>query len=283
MLRPLSLCLLLALPAAARALCTSDGVPQPAAKPVIREALCTLHVNGREWLDLLCTPRQIQALVYGFLANEGVIAAPGEVRSLEIADGYLGVTLQDPAIVPPPRRALTTGCGGGTTFVDVAGAFAPLQADLRVTPTQVLALMKRLHENATLYQASGGVHASGLASGDELLLVAEDVGRHNTLDKIRGACLLGGLSPRSKILLTTGRISSEMLIKAVRMAVPVLISHSSPTDLAVQLARALNVTLIGYARGSRFDVYAAEDRVRPEQPAAAWPADALRMAGSVHV
>jgi FdhD protein len=183
--------------------------------------------------------------------------------------------------VPPPRRALTTGCGGGTTFVDVAGAFAPVQADLQVTPTQVLALMKRLQENATLYQASGGVHASGLASGDELLVTAEDVGRHNTLDKIRGECLLGGLSPRGKILLTTGRVSSEMLIKAVRMDVPVLISHSSPTDLAVQLARALQVTLIGYARGNRFDVYAGEERVQPDRPSGACSAAALRVAEPV--
>lgn len=243
-----------------------DGAPQKIIKQVIRESLWTLHVNGREWLDILCTPWQMKALIYGFLRNEGVIASVEDVSSFYLyGDGHIAVRLRNPDVVPPPRRALTTGCGGGTTFADLASAFEPVISDLTLTPGQVLGLMKALHASAVLYQASGGVHASALASGDQLLVVAEDVGRHNTLDKICGECMLRGLVPQGKILLTTGRISSEMLIKAVRMKVPVLASHSSPTDFAIRLARQLDVTLIGYTRSNRFDVYAGEQRIHPDE------------------
>lgn len=242
-----------------------DGRSQPVTKPVIRESLWTLHVNGQEWLDILCTPRQMKALVYGFLCNEGVIARAEDVVSVDFyGDGYIAARLRDSEVPLPARRALTSGCGGGTTFADLAGAFEPVISDLTITPARLLALMKSLQKSADLYQASGGVHASALADGGQLLVTAEDVGRHNTLDKIRGECMLRGLSPEGKILLTTGRISSEMLIKAVRMKVPVLASHSSPTDFAVRLARQLGVTLIGYARGNRLDVYAGEARIQPD-------------------
>ena len=242
-----------------------DGRLQPVTKSVIRESLWTLHVNGQEWLDILCTPRQMKALVYGFLCNEGVIARAEDVVSVQFyGDGYIAVHLHDPKVPLPIRRALTSGCGGGTTFADLAGAFEPVASDLTITPKRLLALMKSLQQRAELYQASGGVHASALADGDRLLVMAEDVGRHNTLDKVRGECLLRGLSPEGKILVTTGRISSEMLIKAVRMKVPVLASHSSPTDFAVRLARQLGVTLIGYARGNRLDVYTGEARIQPD-------------------
>ncbi len=240
-----------------------DGRLQPAAKSIIRESLWTLHVNGQEWLDILCTPRQMKALVYGFLCNEGVIARAEDVVSVRFyGDGYIAVYLRDSEAPLPTRRALTSGCGGGTTFADLAGAFEPVTSDLTITPERLLVLMKSLHQSADLYQASGGVHASALADSDRLLVAAEDVGRHNTLDKIRGECLLRGLSPEGKILVTTGRISSEMLVKAIRMKVPVLVSHSSPTDFAIRLARQLGVTLIGYARGSRLDVYAGEARIQ---------------------
>lgn len=240
-----------------------NGKSQPAAKSVICESLWTLHVNGQEWLDILCTPRQMKALVYGFLCNEGVIARAEDVVSAHFyGDGYIAVLLRDPEVKLPARRALTSGCGGGTTFADLAGAFEPVTSDLTITPDRLLALMKSLQQSADLYQASGGVHTSALADGDRLLVIAEDVGRHNTLDKIRGECLLRGLSTEGKILVTTGRISSEMLVKAIRMKAPVLVSHSSPTDFAVCLARQLGMTLIGYARGNRLDVYAGEARIQ---------------------
>ena len=112
-----------------------------------------------------------------------------------------------------------------------------------------------------LYRFSGGVHASALADRKNLLVVAEDIGRHNTLDNIQGECLLRGLSTGDQLLLSTGRVSSEMLLKAARMQIPIVVSRHSPTGSAISLARDLGIALVGYARGSRLTVYSHPERL----------------------
>ena len=119
-----------------------------------------------------------------------------------------------------------------------------------------------MDRGAEIHNRAGGVHTSALANREELLMIAEDVGRHNTLDKILGRCLLTGQESAGHILLTTGRISTEMLNKVVHMGIPIVVSHTSPTNLAVDLALAWGITLIGYARGRNFNVYAGEWRIR---------------------
>jgi FdhD protein len=126
---------------------------------------------------------------------------------------------------------------------------------------RVGALINLLLESQQLYRESGGVHTAALCDGENLLLVTEDIGRHNTLDKLAGRCLMEGISPQNKVILTTGRISSEMLQKAARMGVGILISRTSPSSLSIQLAQQLGVTLIGYARRNRFNIYANPHRI----------------------
>jgi FdhD protein len=112
-----------------------------------------------------------------------------------------------------------------------------------------------------LYRECRGVHTSALTDGEALLALAEDVGRHNTLDKIRGDCLMRRIPTRDRILISTGRISSEMMTKAAKMQVPIVVSRTSPTHLALQLARAWNIALIGYARGGQMQVYNGIERI----------------------
>jgi FdhD protein len=112
-----------------------------------------------------------------------------------------------------------------------------------------------------LYRATGGVHTSVLADGEKIVFVGEDIGRHNTLDKIAGLCLMKNVWPETRILLTTGRISSEMLQKAARLKAPILISRTSPSSLSIQMAERYGITLIGYARRDRFNVYSNPQRV----------------------
>jgi FdhD protein len=198
----------------------------------------------------------------GFLYLEGIIGGLDEVALLRVCDEEEMIEVRLTHDVElPTRRVLTSGCGGGTTFADLTAQTSKVDSTLQVTPSQILGLMHQLYDEAELYRATGGVHTSALSDGQQLLVVASDVGRHNTLDKIQGQCLLEGIDTRDHILLTTGRLSVEMLNKAAKMQVPVLVSRTSPTDLAVEMAKAWGITLIGYARGEQIHVYSGEERV----------------------
>ena len=132
---------------------------------------------------------------------------------------------------------------------------------LVIKPERILELIRNLFESQDIYKKSGGVHSSGLADDHGIIFQIEDVGRHNTLDKIAGKILLENINPSPKIILSTGRISSEMLQKAARMKTSILISRTSPTSLSINLAQKLGITVIGYARGHRFNVYSHPERV----------------------
>jgi len=233
-------------------------------KGVVREAPVTVYVNRKELVTFLCTPHNLRYLALGFLYLEGIIGGLDEVALLRVCDEEDMIEARLTRDVElPTRRVLTSGCGGGTTFADLSAQTGQIDSALKVTPSQILGLMRRLYRQAELYRTTGGVHTSALSDGQQLLVVASDVGRHNTLDKIQGQCLLEGIDTKDRILLTTGRLSAEMLNKAVRMQAPVLVSRTSPTDLAVEMAKAWGVTLIGYARGGQIHVYSGEERVKP--------------------
>jgi len=221
----------------------------------------TIYVNGQEFVTIQCTPTKLNCLVLGFLYSEGIISGLDDVTMARVCDeeSEVDVRLSDPGYELPTLRTLTSGCGGGATF-KIQGQ--RVDSALVVKPAEVLALMKQLiQEQMELYRLSGGLHASALSDTKNLLVVAEDIGRHNTLDKIQGECLLRGLSTKDCLLLSTGRVSSEMLLKAARMQTPVVVSRHSPTGSAVSLARDLGVALVGYARGSRLSVYSHPERL----------------------
>lgn len=220
----------------------------------------TLYVNKQELVTILCTPTKLNFLVLGFLYGEGIISGIGDVVLMRVCveESVADVRLSNPEYKLPTQRTLTSGCGGGAVFKTDGER---VDSGLVVTPTEVLSLMKQLQEQMELYRISGGVHTSALADTGNLLVMAEDIGRHNTLDKINGECLMRGLSTRDRLLLTTGRISSEMLHKAAKMQVPVVVSRHSPTGSAVSLARDLGITLVGHARGGRLQVYSHPERL----------------------
>ena len=224
------------------------------------EMALAIHVNRQELITLLCTPTKLKCLVLGFLYAEGIISGMGDVASMQVCEeeSLADVTLSDPEYELPTKRTLTPGCGGGATFKTQGQR---VDSDLVATPKEVLSLMKQLQEQMKLYRLCGGVHASALSDTKTLLIAAEDIGRHNTLDKIQGECLLKGLSTADRLLLSTGRISSEMLVKAAKMQIPIVVSRHSTTGSAVLLARDLGITLVGHARGSRLSVYSHPERL----------------------
>ena len=232
--------------------------------PLPDEMALAIYVNNQELVTILCTPTKLNALVLGFLYAEGIITGAGDVASMRVCEeeSLAEVMLSDSHFELPKVRTLTSGCGGGTTFKKQEKR---IDSDVVVTPEAVLDLMKQLQEQMDLYRLCGGVHASALCDTKNLLVVAEDIGRHNTLDKIQGECLMREIPTRDRLLLSTGRISSEMLFKAAKMQSPVVVSRHSPTEAAVSSARDLGITLVGHARGSRLSVYSHPHRLHVDQ------------------
>jgi len=226
---------------------------------VVREQPLSVYVNGEKFLTLLCSPMNLDALVVGYLWMEKVIADPREITHLEISpiDGRAEVTLAQPVTLPT-ERILTSGCGGGITFRIDHRLFPRLDSSLRVRPAELGARMKDLFGAAVHYQRSRGIHGAALADRDRLLFVAEDVGRHNAVDKVKGEALLRGVPTDDLVLLSTGRVSSEMLLKAARMGVPLVASRTSPTEMAVALAEQLGITVCGYVRPDGLNLYAGD-------------------------
>jgi FdhD protein len=242
-------------------------------EPVIAEIRLRIVVDGADIVELMCSPHRVNALVLGFLYHEGLIDALDDVAGMRVClpDGVAEVWLSRPAPPLPARRIVTSGCTGGVSFgaylEDLERLRLPPDA-VRVAPERVYVALRQLHDHSLLYNRSGGVHTSVMiepsspanpASG--VLAVGEDIGRHNTLDKLRGEALLRGLDTRGRMILSSGRISSEMLLKAALMGVPIVGSRTSPTQLAVTLAEHLGLTVIGYVRSASMNVYTCPERV----------------------
>lgn len=199
----------------------------------------------------------------GFLMGEGIIGKPEDAALIRVCpdEGLVTVRLTQPEVSLPERRILTSGCSGGVTFDDLSQDHPPLVSTLRVSPSRIIELMDFMHKTAPLHGVVWGLHTSALCDEQSVLVVAQDVGRHNTIDKLWGACLQRSVDTEGKLLVSTGRISSEMLGKAVKMRVPLVASRTSPTSLSVSLAEAWGITLIGYVRGQRMEVYTHSERV----------------------
>jgi FdhD protein len=230
----------------------------------IVETPVSLTVNGQVWTTFMCTPVHLEALMVGFLFNEGMIDRMDEVEDVRICEHGDNVDVWLAHEAPKPDNwTRTSGCTGGVTAVASIERPQPVTVsdEFNLSPDQINRLVEMLFEVQELYRETGGVHTSALSDGDKVILSAEDIGRHNTLDKIAGLCLMENIWPEKRVLVTTGRISSEMLQKAVRMGAKIIASRTSPSSLSIALAEAWGITLIGYARRTRFNLYATPERI----------------------
>jgi FdhD protein len=255
---------------------------------VIGETKWTLFVNRHEVVSFMCTPSKLHYLALGFMRSENIIQSLDDVLQLRVYEdvnhsywyqpalklngslimrtceesvGIIDARVKGEPLQKLGPRILTSGCTGGVTFDDLSKSQPTLHTDFKIALSKIFALMRQLNEHASLYKITRGVHTSALCDGEELLVVAEDVGRHNTLDKLRGECLLHDLDTRDKIIVATGRISSEMLTKAAKMGVPLVVSRTSPTWLSVRLAETWGIAVCGYTRGRQTNIYAHAERI----------------------
>jgi FdhD protein len=241
---------------------------------VVRETPVTIFLNDVDLVTLLCSPKDLEYLAIGFLFAEGLIKDKEDIKAIfaDKKDGAVWVETVGGKKLPDnilAKRFITTGCGKGLSFIDSAKYRKGLKADtdFKIQTSQVALLMKEFQSRSRIYRETGGVHSAGLARADGIVSFNEDIGRHNAIDKVLGECVIRGTKSDNLVMITSGRVSSDILIKAARGRIPIIISKSAPTDLAVRLARDLGITLVGFARGSRMNIYSNEWRVLVKPPA----------------
>jgi len=229
---------------------------------VVTEVPLTIFLNDREIVTLLCTGAHIENLAVGFLKSEGLLQTREDLSHVEVDKKHQTVKVYSKVNTELAeqlfgKRTISSGCGKGTIFYNVLDSLQsqPLRSQVTISTGQVRHLMAELHTRSDLYRLSRGVHNCGLATTEQIIMFRTDIGRHNAVDMIAGECFLKQVDTSDKILVTTGRITSEILIKAAKMKIAILISRSAATSLSLELANSLNMTLIGYVRGGRILVY----------------------------
>ena len=235
---------------------------------VAKESPLTIILNNREVVTLLCSPANSRYLAVGFLFSEGLLKSKDEIRKILVDDrrGVVRVETEgDEELAPDAlfKRFITSGCGRGASFYSAIDAQDQVKVEsrLKISTLEILALVHEFQHRSQVYRSTGGVHSAALCDISDILVFNEDIGRHNAVDKIFGACILDNIATDDHILITSGRISSEILLKIARRNVPVLVSKSAPTNLGVKLADDLGVTLVGFVRGKRMNVYTHAERI----------------------
>ena len=242
---------------------------------VVVERPLTLFLNGREIVTMMTIGDYPEHLAVGYLLNQNMLAADDEIVGVEFDSEIDTVVVRTKRVTDfeekLKKKTLTSGCAQGTAFGDLMERFesVKLPPDAKLKTSWLYRLTKKINTAPSLYLEAGAIHGCVLCERDRPLVYMEDVGRHNAVDKIAGWMFLNKSDPADKIFYTTGRLTSEMVIKTVRMGIPILVSRSGFTAWGVDLARKANLTLIGRAKGSRFVVLAGEGRIEYDADARA--------------
>ncbi len=229
---------------------------------VVAEQPVLLNVNGEAWLTLICTPQALEALGVGFLYNEGILHSVEEIASCQISPDHdsIDITLHHPVHKPDHWHRTITSMSGLPSDA-TAPWKAPCRNQILLESQEIPRLFRDFILKQELHNEIGGFHSAALSDGREILLLVEDIGRHNTLDKLAGLTLIQKADLEPKVILLSGRISSEMLFKIQRIGACMVISRTAPTLHAIHLAEEWDITLVGYARGERFTIYTHPERI----------------------
>jgi FdhD protein len=236
---------------------------------VASEVPIRLILNDEQLVTLLCTPSELEELAVGFLLSEGLLRERSAIRKLEFIESDTAVRIELSDLPADwgklfEKRTISSGCGKGITFtsyrmntgsrIDVKGKLIGLDG--------IRKLLTTFRKISSLYLETGGVHSAALSDGKDILFFSEDIGRHNAVDKLIGKAFLQSVPLENKILLTSGRVTSEIMTKAGRNRFPVLISRAAPSCMAISLAEDMGITLVGFARGDRMNIYTWPNRIK---------------------
>ncbi|MCX5780889.1 MAG: formate dehydrogenase accessory sulfurtransferase FdhD [Firmicutes bacterium] len=246
----------------------NQGVVEHIEDAVVQEKPLTLFLNHIELATMICSPGGYQELGVGFLLSEGMVQKPEDILEISVKEEEGLLWIESTAQVPQTgtflRRHIASCCGksrAGLYFINDARTLKRVESEVRFTAEQLLTMIDTLEEKSVTFRLTGGVHSAALADQSGLLAMYEDIGRHNAVDKVLGYAFMNRIDPHDKCLLLSGRIASEILIKAAHAEIPIVLSRSAPTGLTIELAEDLNITVVGFARGKKFSVYSHPERV----------------------
>lgn len=232
---------------------------------VVIEVPLRIYINNSHYISLMCSPEKMEELAIGFLFCEGVIKDYNEVKSMKLEGNVLNIEMDKKVLTYKFQdRAMSSGCCKGSMHISVINqnSLERLECDKVFEAKKITELMDRFNKHSDLFKETGGVHSCALSDGDDILLFAEDIGRHNALDKVIGTALKNSIKMDDKVLLASGRVSSDIIIKAASAKIPLVVSHSAPTQLALNLSKTLNIAAVGFVRGDRLNIYSSFDRLK---------------------
>lgn len=241
-----------------------NGALEPTPGSVVQEFPIQLMVNGRELATLIASPHDLRFLVAGFLRLQGFVKTTEDILMLGVCEEFGTASIQIKGELPEKLKpVLTSGCGTGISFSmpDISATETGTSGNAKIHPEHIFSLMEQLAGQAEKYRSSGGIHSAAAGREGELLLYAEDLGRHNTLDRIAGEALLRGVDLQGTTLVTSGRVSTEMVAKSLLLGVRTIASRTSPTNMAVELCNRNGICLVGYVRGNKFTVYSHPEMI----------------------
>ncbi|UCE78667.1 MAG: formate dehydrogenase accessory sulfurtransferase FdhD [Nitrospiraceae bacterium] len=219
-------------------------------------------INGQNVLNLYCTPSMIRELVVGIIHNERLISGEwcADRMSIEYNE-EIKVDVPASGTIHHGEPTITSGCVGG---ISMKGKNRDefISDDIMFDASSVKTLFHEFQHRSEAYKMTGGVHSAALSDGDKIIAFAEDIGRHNAVDKVLGFCVLENIPFKGTLMMASGRLSSDIVNKCLTCSVPVIVSRTSPTSLAVEIAAASGITLIGFVRGNRMNIYSCRQRVR---------------------
>ncbi len=246
-----------------------SGVFSTGEDKVIKEVPVNLNLNGFEFSTMACSPYDLKEMAVGFLYSEGLVQQSGDIKSITIDEASKTIIVETTgegiAEDKFVKRLVTTSCSrGGPSlyFFNSVKKVVPVARDnIKITPKEIFYLCDEVEKISPLFRATGGSHSAALCTNEKILFAFEDVGRHNAVDKVAGRALLDNITMSDKILVFSGRIASEILIKVAKMGIPLIAARSAPTELAVNLAKEFGITIVGFIRTDKLTVYTHEYRV----------------------
>ncbi|MEC1068129.1 formate dehydrogenase accessory sulfurtransferase FdhD [Priestia megaterium] len=250
-----------------------NGQMESVEDKIVTEFPVTVKIDEEEFVTMVCSPQYIEDMVIGYLASEGVIRAYTDIKNIWVQEkeGYVHVTIDklNPYFQNLQNKRYITSCCGasrqGFVFInDALTAKKMNDISVELSIKDCFQLMNELQQSAATFQETGGVHNAAICDKNGFMLSRMDIGRHNALDKLYGYCLKHHISIRDKVVVFSGRISSEILLKVAKIGCEVVLSKSAPTELALNLAEELGITTVGFIRNDSLNIYTCPERILRE-------------------